>query len=309
MNQQATTPIATLNYYPKGNSHFRSFALWYFASLITVWTIVGHMTLGFGQSWAQPLTALGVACGAQILLEYIDAKATDRKPRYTAGAMAIAILLLPAWISGIAIGMILYTSSLLAPIAFAAALAISSKVIFRAPVGKTTQHIFNPSNIGITGALLLFPWIGIAGASHFTENATGIWNWVVPGAILCTGVFLHAKSTGRLPMVLAWIFGFILQGLVRDLLFGLPWPVQLMPITGAPFILFTLYMIPDPATSPIDFKWQIAFGLSIAALYGLLLVLHVPYGLFLSLSLVSALRGIGLYILDFQARRSAAPAI
>lgn len=298
--------LTTLNYYPQGKSHFRSFALWYFASLITVWTIIGHLSLGFGQSWAQPMVALSVACGMQIFLEWIDARANKRTPRYAAGPMALAVLLLPAWISGIAIGMILYTSSLLAPIAFASALAIGSKVMFRAPVGKGTQHIFNPSNIGITGALLCFPYIGIAGASHFTENATGIWNWVVPAGILLTGVFLHAKSTGRLPMVLAWIIGFLLQGLVRDLIFDLPWTVQMMPITGAPFILFTLYMIPDPATSPIDFKWQILFGISIAALYGLLLVLHVPYGLFFSLSLVSLMRGIGLYLLAFRAKQSAA---
>lgn len=306
----AVPAIATLNYYPKGNSHFRSFALWYFATLITIWTVVGHLSLGFGQSWAQPMVSLTVACSLQIFLEWLDARASGRTPRYAAGPMALATLLLPAWISGTAIGMLLYTSTLLVPIAFASALAICSKVIFRAPVGKSaTQHIFNPSNIGISGALLLFPWIGIAGASHFTENVTGFWNWVVPGVILATGLFLHAKSTGRLPMVLAWIIGFVLQGFVRDLIFGLPWPVQLMPITGAPFVLFTLYMIPDPATSPIQLKWQIVFGLSIASLYGFLIAMHVPYGLFFSLSLVSAFRGLGLYILAFNAKRQEQQAI
>ena len=49
--------------------------------------------------------------------------------------------------------------------------------MFRAPVGEgKTQHIFNPSNLGIVATLLLFPSIGVAPPYHFTENLTGIWH-------------------------------------------------------------------------------------------------------------------------------------
>jgi len=67
-------------------------------------------------------------------------------------------------------------------------------------------------------------------------------------------------------------------------------------MTSAAFVLFTLYMIPDPATTPLKRTGQIVFGASVAVVYGILLVLHVVFGLFLSLAIVAALRGIGLYL-------------
>jgi hypothetical protein len=41
----------------------------------------------------------------------------------------------------------------------------------------------------------------------------------------------------------------MLQGIVRAKVFGTPLFVPLMPMTSAAFIIFTLYMIPDPATA------------------------------------------------------------
>ncbi|HEX7771805.1 MAG TPA: hypothetical protein VF435_05245, partial [Pyrinomonadaceae bacterium] len=40
---------------------------------------------------------------------------------------------------------------------------------------------------------------------------------------------------------------------------------------------------------------QIAFGFSVAAVYGLLMVTHVVFGLFFALSIVCAVRGLGMY--------------
>src|SRR5215471_7796682 len=73
--------------------------------------------------------------------------------------------------------------------------------------------------------------------------------------------------------------------------------VPFVPVTSAAFTLFTLFMIPDPATTPIKPARQVAFGLVIAAIYGLLFVAHVVFGLFIALCLSSAGRGIGLYII------------
>ena len=99
---------------------------------------------------------------------------------------------------------------------------------------------------------------------------------------------------GRLPLCAAWLLGFVGQGAVRSLLFGIPWNVPLMPMTSAAFILFTLYMIPDPATTPLDAKRQVAYGLGLAAVYGILISAHIVFGLFLALFIMSALRGLGL---------------
>jgi hypothetical protein len=66
-------------------------------------------------------------------------------------------------------------------------------------------------------------------------------------------------------------------------------------MTSAAFMVFTLYMIPDPATTPVQPLRQALFGLTIAAVYGALLVLHVVYGLFIALAIVCGLRGAALH--------------
>ena len=65
-------------------------------------------------------------------------------------------------------------------------------------------------------------------------------------------------------------------------------------------------MIPDPAAAPLKPWRQVLFGLSIAAVYGSLFVLHVVYGLFIALAGASAVRGIGLYCAALTRNRSAA---
>jgi len=296
--------ITTLNFYPNRNPKLRLFALWYFTTLITIWTILGHTVLGFEQSYAAPIVGVAVCCAMQFLLEWVDARAAGRPARFAGGAIPVLKFVPPAIIPGLACAMLIYPNSRLWPVAFAAALSIASKVIFRAPVGNgQTQHIFNPSNLGITATLILFPWVGLAPPYQFTENVTGIWNWVVPGILLIAGIYIHAKFTGRLPLVLAWLGGFAAQALIRSAVFGMPWVVPFVPVTSAAFTLFTLFMIPDPATTPIKPLRQIAFGLAIAAIYGLLFVAHVVFGLFIALCLCSACRGIGLYVIAASKRR------
>ncbi len=298
--------VTTRYFYPHHNPKLRLYALWYFIILITIWNILGHTVLGFEQSYMHPLVGVGSACLTQFLLEWADAKALGREPRYRGDFMDFANFLLPAWIPGLAVAMLIYPNERLWPVAFCAALSIASKVMFRAPVGENaSQHFFNPSNFGITFTLLAFPWIGLAPPYHFTENVTGIWHWVIPGFVLVTGIIIHALFTGRLPLCLAWIGGFLAQAFIRVWWFDLPWQVPLVPMTSAAFILFTLYMIPDPATTPLEPRRQVIFGLSVAAVYGLLLVEHIVFGLFLALFLVCALRGLTL-ILAAQWRRAVA---
>jgi Na+-translocating ferredoxin:NAD+ oxidoreductase RnfD subunit len=95
--------------------------------------------------------------------------------------------------------------------------------------------------------------------------------------------------------VAAWIVGFILQGLVRAKLFGTPFFVPLMPMTSAAFIIFTLYMIPDPATTPLKPARQALFGFSVAMVYAILQILHLVFGLFFALVAVCAVRGFSLH--------------
>jgi enediyne biosynthesis protein E5 len=69
-----------------------------------------------------------------------------------------------------------------------------------------------------------------------------------------------------------------------------------MPMTSAAFILFTLYMIPDPATTPLKPARQALFGLSVALVYGVIQVLHLVFGLFFALLSVCAIRGLSLHV-------------
>src|SRR5207253_10362685 len=66
----------------------------------------------------------------------------------------------------------------------------------------------------------------------------------------------------------------------------------LMPMTGVAFILFTFYMVTDPATTPNEPRAQLVFGASVAAVYGLLMGLHIVFGLFFALTIVCAIRGV-----------------
>ena len=296
--------FATLNFYPRKDPRMRFFALWYFTILLTLWTILGDTVLGFEQSYAQPIIGVLTACAVAFLLEGIDAWTSHRTPRFAGNWMNAINFLPPCIIPGLACAMLIYANERLTPIIFAAALSVASKVIFRAPIGNgQTQHIFNPSNLGITVTLLLLPAAGLAPPYQFTENLTGIWHWALPAIVLVTGTIIHGKFTGRLPLVLAWFGGFAAQAVFRSYVFHAPLAVPFLPMTSAGFILFSLYMIPDPATTPIKPLRQIFFGLSVAAIYAVLFVEHIVFGLFIALALTSASRGLGLYAHALSARR------
>jgi len=287
----------TLLFYPNKNPKLRLFALWYFTTLMIVWNILGHTVLGFEQSWATPVTAFLTAILVSMLLDWVDAVARDRQVRFT-GSIGEFLNFLPAClIPGFATAMLLYPNKRLWPVVLSVVLAIGSKLVFRAPVGGgRTQHIFNPSNFGVGVTLVLFPEVSFAPPYHFTENIKGLWDWFLPMLVLLTGIVIHGLFTGRLPLVAGWIAGFVIQGLIRAKVFGTPLIVPLMPMTSAAFIIFTLYMIPDPATTPLKPLRQALFGFSVAAVYAVLQVSHIVFGLFFALLAVCAIRGLSLHI-------------
>jgi hypothetical protein len=100
----------------------------------------------------------------------------------------------------------------------------------------------------------------------------------------------------------------VLQAVIRHFLFGNLLLPSLNPITGVAFLLFTFYMVTDPATTPVAARAQMAFGAAVAAAYGLLMALHVVFGLFFGLSLVCAGRGALLYLRGLATQRAEAKA-
>ncbi len=69
----------------------------------------------------------------------------------------------------------------------------------------------------------------------------------------------------------------------------------LLPMVGLAFVLYTYYMVTDPATTPEGVRGQLVFGAAVAAVYALLVSFHVVFGLFFALTAVCALRGTWLY--------------
>lgn len=264
-----------------------------FAFAITVLNILGHLWLGFEPSWATPFVALAASYVTELAGEWSSARAARRRARFAGSAGAFAKFLLSAHITGLAVGMLLYAAEQLWVIAFAASAAVASKYILRAPLGApgATRHFYNPSNFGIALTLILFPLVGIAAPYQFAENISGPIDWLIPLVVVTTGTLINRKFTLRLPLIGAWLAAFALQALVRALVHGSPILAGLAPMTGFAFILFTFYMITDPATTPEARREQIGFGTAVGIAYGLLMELHIVFGLFFALALVSTLRG------------------
>ena len=274
-------------------------ALRRFAFAITLLNVLGHTVLGFEQSWAAPLVGIGAAYATEIALELIAAWQQGRRPRFLGGGTVGAVdFLLSAHITGLAVSMLLYTGERLAPVAFAAVVAIGSKYIFRVPApgpvagrGGGSRHFLNPSNFGITLTLLLFSYVGITQPYMFTEKLNAVGSWVLPGVLVCAGTFLNGRFTHKLPLVAGWVGGFVLQALVRWWLFGNLPLASLMPLTGVALLLFTFYMVTDPATTPVPRWRQVGFGAAVAATYGVLLAAHVVFTPFFALTVVAFGRG------------------
>lgn len=267
-------------------------ALRRFAFAITALNVLGHSWLGFETSWAHPLVALAVAYTLELTFETLDALAQRRVARYReGGVVGLVDFLLSAHISAMAVSMLLYPGERLSPVVFATTVAVASKVILRVETNGRRRHVMNPSNLGIAATLVLFPWVGIAPPYQFTEALLGVGDWILPVILICLGSFLNGRFTHRLPLIAAWLVGFAIQALVRHAVFGTALVASLLPMTGLAFLLFTFYMITDPPTSPSSTRGQIAFGAATAAVYGLLMSLHIVFGLFFSLVIVCSVRG------------------
>jgi len=280
-----------------------------FALAITILNVVGHLYLGFEHSWITPFVALAAAYATELVGETVDASINGRSARYAGSAVDFIKFLLPAHISGLAVGMLLYAAENVAAIAFAASAAMASKYFFRTAVGldrtgqRQFRHVLNPSNFGITLTLLLFPTVGIAPPYQFTENTSGIVDWILPCIIICTGSYLNIKATGRIPLILAWVTAFAVQAVARGLIHDTPIIAGLVPMTGFAFVLFTFYMITDPATSPAGMRGQILFAAAVAFFYAIFMSAHIVFGLFYALTVVTALRGIWLAIVNLAGSR------
>ena len=115
----------------------------------------------------------------------------------------------------------------------------------------------------------------------------------IPLVLVTAGTVINAKLTGKVPLIVGWLGGFVIQALIRHWIWHAALYSALGVMTGVAFILFTNYMITDPGTTPFKPRPQFVFGASVAVVYGVLMLFNVVYTLFFATVIVCAVRGAG----------------
>lgn len=139
-------------------------------------------------------------------------------------------------------------------IALAAFITIASKFIFRA----NGKHFFNPANIGICATIL---FTGQGWISPGQWGSDGLWLFLV--GILG---FLVVTKADRMELAICFILGFGIPQVVR-MYFYQGWPADALThqFTNGALLLFTFFMITDPASTPthktVRIVWAFIIGL------------------------------------------------
>lgn len=139
-------------------------------------------------------------------------------------------------------------------IGLAAFITIASKFFFIAQ-GK---HFFNPANIGICATILL---TGQGWISPGQWGSDGLWLFMV--GILG---FLVVTKANRMELALSFIIGYGVPQIIR-MYFYQGWPADALThlFTNGALLLFTFFMVTDPASTPthktVRIIWALAVGL------------------------------------------------
>ncbi len=140
-------------------------------------------------------------------------------------------------------------------IIIAAFLSIASKGIFKI----NGKHFFNPVNFGICSTILLTHqgWI-----SPGQWGSAGYW-WFLIGTL----GFIVITSAHRIETAIAFIATYGVLFGYRILVFQ-QWPTDFFfhQFTNGALLLFTFFMITDPASTPSHKKARIAWAMSVGAL-------------------------------------------
>ncbi|MES2964075.1 MAG: RnfABCDGE type electron transport complex subunit D, partial [Bdellovibrionota bacterium] len=157
--------------------------------------------------------------------------------------------------------------------------AIGSKYVFT----FNGKHALNPAMVGVSLSLLFaeelvtaapaYQWTGIASMSIF---------------ILMLGLIFVIPKVNRHVLVLTFLITFTIQTFLRAMIMRHHLPFETLflgTLTSPSFLIFTFFMITDPATSPNDRKQQIIVGISLATV-DLLLHLRQSYYTFFYAALI-----------------------
>lgn len=156
----------------------------------------------------------------------------------------------------------------------AAILAISAKFTLRAR-GK---HLFNPANLGVVAAVILFPGAWISPGQWGSDLALAVW-FVALGGLVAS----RAQRADT-----SWIFLAAYLGLVGlwTLWLGKSLESWLHQMQGGALLLFAFFMISDPMTTPNRRCARIVHALGVAVVaFAWQFLLYKPNGLIWALFL------------------------
>jgi len=223
-------------------------ARWFQVIFQSIFLSYGILYLNWtNESWLY-LTYFLTGLATQFVCELVFGKIENPLwQRYKKGVPSVLI-------SSFGLSLLLKTNHLWVAV-FAAVVSILSKYILRIK-GK---HVFNPSALGITLAVLL------------TGNA-----WISPGqwgsgAVILFGVcclgFIITTRVQKLDVSLAFLGTFATLLYIRQIIY-LGWPADhfIQSISTGSLLLFSFFMITDPRTTPDHSMARILWSASIAAI-------------------------------------------
>lgn len=256
--------------------------------LITV-QVLGQTVLGFKLSIAQILVTIGVAAAIEV---------TVTLWRHHAVVWPASALL-----TGNSVALLLRTTGTqhgdwwslngIQWFVLAAALSLLSKYLIRPGSG----HVFNPSNVGLVGVLLL------VGAEEVFPQYL-YWGPLGPAvlatvAVLVAGALWVLRPLGLLPMIAAFMVPFGVAVAVLAAGGGnyvATWATE--PVTGWFYwstivlspetMIFVFFMMSDPQTAPRSREGRILFGAA-TALFAVVLIAPQPTEFGVKLAILSSL--------------------
>lgn len=222
-----------------------------------IFLALGVLRRDFSLSWAQ------------VALTFVAAFATQAFWLQRLGLRRVGYL--SAIVTGFGLSILVRADNLWAH-PLVATLAISSKFIVR----FDGRHLFNPANLGAVLAAWVLPGAWLSPGQWGSDLTASAW-------FLALGSLVTQRSR-RLDT--AWCFLAFFVGLcgLRVLLLGQP-PQALVHQAGSgALLLFGLFMISDPMTTPVATRARIGFAAFVA-----LVAFVWQYALFMPHALVTAL--------------------
>jgi Na+-translocating ferredoxin:NAD+ oxidoreductase RnfD subunit len=229
-------------------------------AFITCILLVGHLSFGILESYPKTLLAIVTSIGLELAL----------------GRIFMHKWLNPAsaYISGISVG-ILVRSPAYWPYALCAAISITSKYVLRVK----GQHIWNPSNFGISVMLFL--------AADTVASLSIQWgNYLLPMLIIWALGSIIIARLHRFHITGIYVASFLAFAFLRSWMTGSPWQSEVAPITGPMYQLFIFFMITDPKTTVRSKRGQCIVVFLVALLEMIMRLEQVVYAPFYALFIV-----------------------